>query len=103
MPQQRLLLGLLIASGKIAVPVSADPTLPWSTLGECEAAGWIRPTEIGQGMHRLDITAAGGTGVQQGPPSAAQGYLAMARATPRSNSWRACGTRRRKRRRTTVG
>ncbi len=65
LPQQRLLLELLIASGEIAVPKSADPTLLWSTLDECEAAGWIRLTEIGQDMHRVDITAAGRMAVRR--------------------------------------
>ncbi|MFQ5958025.1 MAG: hypothetical protein ACE5LF_01510 [Alphaproteobacteria bacterium] len=45
--------------GEIATPESSAPTLLWSTLGECGAARWIGLTGIGQGLHRVDITAVG--------------------------------------------
>ncbi len=65
LPQQKLLLELLIASGEIAVPESTEPTLLWSTLGECKAAGWIRLREISRGLHRVDITAGGRRAVRR--------------------------------------
>ncbi|MFQ5784188.1 MAG: hypothetical protein ACE5H8_05115 [Alphaproteobacteria bacterium] len=59
LPQQKLLLELLIVSGEIAVPEGAEGTLLGSTLHECREAGWLRITEISPGVQRVAITTLG--------------------------------------------
>ncbi len=39
LPQQKLLLELLVMSGQIGVAADAQDTILWRTLVECQAAG----------------------------------------------------------------
>ncbi len=59
LPQQQLLLELLIMSGEIAVPGDAGNTILWRTLLECRAAGWLTSVEISPGLFRIEITTKG--------------------------------------------
>lgn len=59
LPQQRLVLELIIMSGDIGVPESDEDTILWRTLRECAAARWITLTEISPKIHRVSITAVG--------------------------------------------
>jgi hypothetical protein len=59
LPQQQLLLELLIMSGQIAVPREGEHTILWRTLDECRRSGWITEVEISPGIFRIDITRKG--------------------------------------------
>ena len=59
LPQQQLLLELLIMSGQIAVPSAAQDTILWRTLQECKTAGCIRWTEVSPGLFSIEITRKG--------------------------------------------
>ncbi len=59
LPQQKLLLELLIMSGEIAVNGKFEGTILWRTLMECRTAGWILWTEIGSGYYKAVITQKG--------------------------------------------
>ncbi len=59
LPQQQLLLELLIMSGEIAVPGDAEDAIQWRTLLECRTAGWLTSVEVSPGLFRLQITAKG--------------------------------------------
>ena len=59
LPQQRLVLELIIMSGDIGVPESDEDTILWRTLRECVEAGWIILTEISPRIHRASITNIG--------------------------------------------
>jgi hypothetical protein len=59
LPQQQLLLELLIMSGQIGVPRDAEDTILWRTLEECRAAGWLTWVEINPGLFSIDITRKG--------------------------------------------
>ena len=59
LPQQQLLLELLIMSGQIAVPTDDMDTILWRTLEECKKAGWITSVEISPGLFRIEITRKG--------------------------------------------
>ena len=59
LPQQQLLLELLIMSGEIAVSSKFEGTILWRTLVECREAGWIVWTEIGSGYYKAEITSKG--------------------------------------------
>ncbi len=59
LPQQQLLLELLIMSGEIAVPGDAEDTILWRTLKECGAAGWLTSVEVSPGLFRIQITTKG--------------------------------------------
>ncbi len=59
MPQQRLVLELIIISGDVGVPESDKDTILWRTLRECVAENWITLTEISPGIHRASITDLG--------------------------------------------
>ncbi len=65
LPQQRLLLELLTMSGEIGVPGDPDGSLFWRTLGECDAAGWVRISEISPSIHKVEITGVGRLVVNQ--------------------------------------
>jgi hypothetical protein len=59
LPQQELLLELLMMSGEIAVNGAFEGTILWRTLMECKEAGWIRWSEIGAGYYKAEITQSG--------------------------------------------
>lgn len=59
LPQQQLLLELLIMSGKIAVPGDAGDTILWRTLRECRTARWLTSVEVSPGLFSIEITAKG--------------------------------------------
>ncbi len=59
LPQQRLVLELIMMSGDIGVPESDEDTILWRTLRECVEAGWITLTEISPNIHRVSVTAIG--------------------------------------------
>ncbi len=59
MPQQQLLLELLIMSGQIAVPEDSNDTILWRTLKECRTAGWLTSVEVSPGLFSGEITRAG--------------------------------------------
>ncbi len=59
LPQQQLLLELLIMSGQIAVPTDDMDTILWRTLEECKKAGWITLVEISPGLFSIEITRKG--------------------------------------------
>jgi hypothetical protein len=59
LPQQQLLLELLVMSGEIAVPGDAEDTILWRTLKECGATGWLTSVEVSPGLFRIQITTKG--------------------------------------------
>ena len=59
LPQQQLLLELLIMSGQIAVPADDMDTILWRTLEECKNAGWITWVEVSPGLFSIEITRKG--------------------------------------------
>ncbi len=59
LPQQQLLLELLIMSGQIAVPADDTDTILWRTLEECKKTGWITLVEISPGLFSIEITRKG--------------------------------------------
>ncbi len=59
LPQQQLLLELLIMSGQIAVPEDSNDTILWRTLKECRTAGWLTSVEVSPGLFSVEITRAG--------------------------------------------
>ena len=59
LPQQTLLLELLMMSGDIAVPDSDNGTVLYRTLKECEASGWLELKQFGAGFDKASITDSG--------------------------------------------
>ena len=59
LPQQQLLLELLIMSGQIAVPADDTETILWRTLEECKSAGWLTWVEVSPGLFSIGITGKG--------------------------------------------
>lgn len=59
LPQQQLLLELLIMSGEIAVPDESPNSILWRTLRECRESGWLSLAEISPGIFRVAITPRG--------------------------------------------
>jgi len=59
LPQQTLLLDLLMMSGDIAVPDSDNGTVLFRTLKECESKGWLRLSHFGAGFDKASITDSG--------------------------------------------
>ena len=59
LPQQELLLELLVMSGDIAMADDVDGTILHRTLTECERAGWVVQKRFGAGFNKLTITDAG--------------------------------------------
>ncbi len=59
LPQQQLLLELLIMSGQIAVPADDKDTILWRTLEECRKAGWLTWIEVSPGLFSIEITRRG--------------------------------------------
>lgn len=59
LPQQQLLLELLIMSGDIAVAADIKGTILERTLEECRQKGWIATKVFGAGFNKTSITPAG--------------------------------------------
>ena len=59
LPQQQLLLELLIMSGQIAVTEDSNDTILWRTLKECRTAGWLTSVKVSPGLFSIEITRAG--------------------------------------------
>ena len=59
LPQQQLLLELIIISGDIGVPDSEDSSIFFRTMNECKAKGWIKISTFGGGYNKLSITDYG--------------------------------------------
>ncbi len=59
LPQQQLLLELLVMSGKTAIATSDRNTILWRTLGECEDVGWLTMEKGIAGYEAAEITDAG--------------------------------------------
>ncbi len=59
LPQQKLLLELLIMSGDIAVADNISDTILERTVVECEKKGWVKRSVFGAGFHKTTITEAG--------------------------------------------
>ncbi len=59
LPQQQLLLELIIFSGDIGVPEVDDASIFFRTMNECKAAGWINVSHFGANLQKLSITDLG--------------------------------------------
>lgn len=59
LPQQKLLLELLVMSGDIAVADNIEGTILERTLDECSAKGWITTKRFGAGFNKTSITPKG--------------------------------------------
>jgi len=59
LPQQKLLLELLIMSGDIAVADDIKDTILERTIQECESKGWVKRSIFGAGFHKTTITSLG--------------------------------------------
>ena len=59
LPQQKLLLELLVMSGDIAVADDISGTILERTVMECEKQGWVKRSQFGAGFHKTTITDLG--------------------------------------------
>ena len=59
LPQQVLLLELLIMSGDIAVSDNEKYEILHRTLNECIDKGWVTASRFGQGFNKVSVTDAG--------------------------------------------
>ncbi|WP_028880599.1 hypothetical protein [Terasakiella pusilla] len=59
LPQQKLLLELLIMSGDIAIADDISGTILERTVEECEKKGWVMRKQFGAGFHKTTITPLG--------------------------------------------
>ncbi len=59
LPQQQLLLELIIFSGDIGVPEVDDASIFFRTMNECKANGWINVSHFGANLQKLSITDLG--------------------------------------------
>jgi len=59
LPQQQLLLELLIMSGDIAIADHMDGSILDRTLQECAANGWVDVEKISPGFRKAIITDKG--------------------------------------------
>jgi hypothetical protein len=59
LPQQKLLLELLVMSGDIALADDISGTIMERTVNECEKQGWVKRSQFGAGFHKTTITEAG--------------------------------------------
>jgi len=59
LPQQKLLLELLIMSGDIGVSDSGTHEILDRTLNECVDAGWVTLSTFGVGFNKASITDEG--------------------------------------------
>ena len=71
MPQQQLLLELMMMSGDIAVTDLGSRSLLRRTLDECANKGWIEIRTISQGFSKASITPKGRAVVKMAAASAA--------------------------------
>jgi hypothetical protein len=69
LPQQQLLLELIIISGDIGVPDAEDSSIFCRTMNECKAKGWIKISTFGGGYNKLSITDYGRNLVNSGKPT----------------------------------
>lgn len=67
LPQQKLLLELLVMSGDIAVADDIAGTILDRTLGECRAQGWVTTKVFGAGFNKTSITEQGRAMVRRRP------------------------------------
>ena len=61
LPQQKLLLELLVMSGDIAVADNIEGTILERTLDECVSYGWVNVKRFGAGFNKASITPVGRT------------------------------------------
>ncbi len=59
LPQQQLLLELLVMSGQIAVTGDPQDTILWRTIKEGIANGWITLREASPEFYSIEITQSG--------------------------------------------
>lgn len=59
LPQQELLLELLVMSGDIAIGDDMEGTILIRTVTECETQAWVTQKRFGAGFNKLCITDAG--------------------------------------------
>ena len=59
LPQQKLLLELLVMSGDIAVSSEIPDTILDRTLQECRNKGWVVTKVFGAGFNKTSITNTG--------------------------------------------
>jgi len=60
LPQQLLLLELLVMSGDIAVSdKNGDDTILHRTMDECERKGWVSVKRFGAGFNKASVTDRG--------------------------------------------
>ncbi len=64
LPQQQLLLELLIMSGDIAIADQTQGSILVRTLRECAARGWVEVEKIGPGFSKAIITDKGRQAVE---------------------------------------
>jgi uncharacterized membrane protein (UPF0127 family) len=66
LPQQELLLEMLVMSGDIAVTSVARDSRIWKTLEECRRASWVTVVEVSPGVHSASVTKTGRAMVKLG-------------------------------------
>ncbi len=59
LPQQELLLEVLLMSGDIAIATNIENSLLDRTLKECAAKGWLVQKHFGAGFNKVSITDLG--------------------------------------------
>ena len=59
LPQQELLLQLLVMSGDIGIAADIRDTILERTLEECRRAGWVSVNHFGAGFNKASITPDG--------------------------------------------
>lgn len=67
LPQQKLLLELLVMSGDIAVADDIADTILDRTLKECREKGWVTTKVFGAGFNKTSITDVGRRMVKRRP------------------------------------
>ena len=65
LPQQQLLLELLVMSGRIAVAKDNAEGILWRTLDECERNGWLVMQAVNADYNAAEITDTGRSLVKQ--------------------------------------
>lgn len=64
LPQQELLLEVLLMSGDIAIATNIEGSLLHRTLQECEDNGWLNQKLFGAGFNKVTITDFGRNAVR---------------------------------------
>jgi hypothetical protein len=59
LPQQKLLLELLVMSGDIGISSEGEYEILDRTLSECVDAGWVSLSSFGAGFNKASITNKG--------------------------------------------